>query len=57
MENDSLSKVMGIGYMCLVIDVGAKLVLENVMRVPDICLILIGKLYDEVYCNTFNGGQ
>ena len=59
MGNDGLAQVVGVGDVCLVTGIGAKLMLKNVRHVPDIRLNLIssGKLDDEGYCNTFHSGQ
>lgn len=59
MGNDGLAQVVGVGDVCLVTDIGAKLVLKNVRHVPDIRLNLIstGKLDDEGFCSTFYSGQ
>lgn len=59
MGNDGLAHVVGVGDVCLVTDIGAKLVLKNVRHVPDIRLNLIstGKLDDEGYCNIFHSGH
>uniref|UniRef100_A0A803N8D2 Retrovirus-related Pol polyprotein from transposon TNT 1-94-like beta-barrel domain-containing protein n=1 Tax=Chenopodium quinoa TaxID=63459 RepID=A0A803N8D2_CHEQI len=59
MGNDGLAQVVGVGDICLITDIGEKLVLKNVRHVLDIRLHLIskGKLDDEGYCNTFHSGQ
>ena len=59
MGNDGLSKVVGIGTICLETNTGSKLILKEVRHVPDIRLHLIstGRLDDDGYCNIFNEGQ
>ncbi|KAG5549866.1 hypothetical protein RHGRI_014986 [Rhododendron griersonianum] len=55
MGNEGLSKIVGMGNICLETSVGCKLVLKDVRHVPDIRLNLIstGKLDDEGYNNHF----
>jgi len=55
MGNKGLSKIIGIGYVCLETNLGYKLLLKNVRRVPDIRLNLIStdKLDDEGFNNKF----
>ncbi|KAF7149741.1 hypothetical protein RHSIM_Rhsim02G0038500 [Rhododendron simsii] len=55
MGNEGLSKIVGMGNICLETSVGCKLVLKDVRHVPDIHLNLIstGKLDDEGYNNHF----
>ena len=55
MGNNSVSKIVGIGDVCLETSIGNKLVLKVVRHVQDICLNLIstGKLDDEGFTNSF----
>ena len=59
MANRSVTKVVGIGDVVLVSDIGSKLILRDVRHVPDIPLNIIstGKLDDEGYESYFGGGQ
>lgn len=59
MGNDGVSKVVGIGDVCLETNNGTKLVLKNVKHVPDIRLNLISasNLDDDGFCNVFGDGQ
>lgn len=59
MENDGLSKIVGMGSVCLETNTGCKLLLKDVRHVPDIRLNLIstGKLDDEGYSNHFGEGK
>ncbi|CAH9100553.1 unnamed protein product [Cuscuta europaea] len=58
MGNNGLSKITGIGDICLKFDTGIKLVLHNVKHVPDMRLNLIfaGLLDDDGYNNNFGKG-
>lgn len=58
MGNDGVSKVVGIGDVCLETNNGTRLVLKNVKHVPDIRLNLIfaSKLDDDGFCNVFGNG-
>ncbi|GMP79351.1 hypothetical protein CsSME_00034932 [Camellia sinensis var. sinensis] len=55
MGNEGLSKIIGMGDVCLETNLGCKLLLKDVRHVPDIRLNLIstGKLDDEGYNNKF----
>ena len=55
MGNSGVSKIVGIGDVCLDTSIGNKLVLKDVRYVPDICLnlISIGRLDDEGFTNSF----
>ena len=55
MENNGVSKIMGIGDICLETSIGNKLILKDVRHVLDICLhlIFIGRLDDEGFTNYF----
>ena len=55
MENNGVSKIMGIGDICLETSIGNKLILKDVRNVLDICLnlIFIGRLDDEGFTNSF----
>ena len=59
MGNEGLSKIMGVGNICLETNIGCKLLLKDVRHVPDIRLNLIstGKLDDEGYNNHFGDGK
>ena len=59
MGNEGLSKIIGIGDICLETSLGCKLLLKNVRHVPDIRLNLIstGMLDDEGYNNHFGDGK
>ncbi|KAF5932870.1 hypothetical protein HYC85_029041 [Camellia sinensis] len=54
----SLSKIIGMGDVCLETNLGCKLLLKDVRHVPDIRLNLIstGKLDDEGFNNKFGNG-
>ncbi|KAM0004298.1 putative RNA-directed DNA polymerase [Helianthus debilis subsp. tardiflorus] len=58
MGNNGLSKIVGVGDVCLKFDTGMELVLHNVKHVPDIRLNLIsaGLLDDDGYHSTFGDG-
>ena len=58
MCNEGLSKIIGIGDVCLETNVGCKLLLKDVRQVPDMRLNLIstGKLDDEGFNNKFGDG-
>ncbi|KAJ0804413.1 putative RNA-directed DNA polymerase [Helianthus annuus] len=58
MGNNGLSKVVGVGDVCLKFDTGMELVLHNVKHVPDIRLNLIsaGLLDNDGYHSTFGDG-
>ncbi|PHT48255.1 hypothetical protein CQW23_12463 [Capsicum baccatum] len=58
MGNETISKVDGIGIICLETSTGSKLVLKNVKHAPNVRLHLIsvGVLNDEGYVST-NGGE
>lgn len=58
MGNNGLSKVVGIGDICLKFATGMELVLHNVKHVPDMRLNLIstGLLDDDGYYNNFGNG-
>ena len=55
MRNSGVSKIVGIGDVCLETSIGNKLVLKDVRHLPDIRLNLIstGKLDDEGFTNSF----
>ena len=55
MGNSGASKIVGIGDICLESSIGNKLVLKDIMHVPDIRLNLIstGRLDDEGFTNFF----
>ena len=55
MGNSGVSKIVGIGDVCLETNIGNKLVLKNVRHVLDICLNLIStsRLDDERFTNYF----
>ena len=55
MRNNGVSKIVGIGDICLETSVGNKLVLKDVIHVLVICLNLIStcKLDDERFTNSF----
>ena len=55
MRNIGVSKIMGIGDICLETSIGNKLVLKDVRHVLDIRLnlISIGRLDDEGFTNSF----
>ena len=55
MGNSGVSKIVGIGDVCLETTIGNKLVLKDVRHVPDIRLNLIstGRLDDEGFTNSF----
>ena len=55
MANSGVSKIVGIGDICLETSIGNKLVLKDVRHVPDIRLNLIstGRLDDELFRNSF----
>lgn len=57
MGNNGLSKIVGIGDVCLKFDTGMELVLRNVKHVPDMRLnvIFAGLLDDDGYNNFGNG--
>ena len=59
MGNSTVSKIMGIGDVCLEPSIGNKLVLKDVRHVPDIRLNLIstGRLDDEGFTNSFGGSK
>ena len=60
MENEDVSKIVGMGDICLETNIGCKLLLRDVRHVPDIWLNLIsaGKLDDEGrYNNNFSDGK
>ena len=54
MGNNGVSKIVGIGDICLDTSIGNKLVLKDVRHVPDICLnlISIGRLDDRGFTNS-----
>ncbi|CAH9132849.1 unnamed protein product [Cuscuta epithymum] len=58
MGNNGLSKIVGIGDICLKFDTGIELVLHIVKHVPDMRLNLIsaGLLDDDGYSNNFGNG-
>ncbi|KAJ0501528.1 putative RNA-directed DNA polymerase [Helianthus annuus] len=58
MGNNGLSKIIGVGDVCLKFDTGMELVLHNVKHVSDIRLNLIsaGLLDDDGYHSTFGDG-
>ena len=57
--NDDVSKIVGMGDICLETNIGCKLLLRDMRHVPDIQLNLIsaGKLDDEGYNNNFSDGK
>ncbi|KAJ9545871.1 hypothetical protein OSB04_025578 [Centaurea solstitialis] len=57
MGNHGLSKIVGVGDVCLKFDTGMELVLQNVKHVPDMRLNVLsaGLLDDEGYNNFGNG--
>ena len=59
MGNEGLSKIIGIGNICLETNLGCKLLLKDVRHVPNIRLNLIstGRLDDEGYNNHFGDGK
>ena len=59
MGNEDMSKIVGMGDICLETNIGCKLLLRDVRHVPDIRLNLIfaGKLDDEGYNNNFSDGK
>ena len=59
MGNEGLSKIIGMGNICLETNLGCKLLLKNVRHVPNICLNLIStrRLNDEGYNNHFSDGK
>ncbi|KAF7115099.1 hypothetical protein RHSIM_RhsimUnG0064500 [Rhododendron simsii] len=59
MGNEGVSKIVGMGDVCLETNTGCKLLLKDVRHVPDIRLNLIsaGKLDDEGYKNQFGDGK
>ena len=59
MGNETVSRVVGIGTICLKNSVGTKLVLNNVKHAPDVRLhlISIGVLDDEGYVSTNGDGK
>jgi hypothetical protein len=59
MGNEDLSKIVGIGDICLETNVDYKLLLKDMRHVPDIRLNLISteKLDSEGYNNTFSDGR
>ena len=57
MGNNGLSKIVGVGDVCLKFDTGMDLVLHNVKHVPDIRLNLISAdTFDDGFHSTFGGG-
>ena len=56
MGSSGASKIIGIGDICLETNLGSKLLLKDVRRVPDIHLNLIstGRLNDEGFTSWFN---
>ena len=59
MGNEDVSKIVGMGDICLETNIGCKLFLRDVRHVPDIRLNIIyaGKLDDEGYNNNFSDGK
>ncbi|KAF7129225.1 hypothetical protein RHSIM_Rhsim10G0050800 [Rhododendron simsii] len=59
MGNEGVSKIVGMGDVCLETNTGCKLLLKDVRHVPNIRLNLIsaGKLDDEGYKNQFGDGK
>jgi len=59
MGNETISREVGIGTVCLETSVGTKLVLNNVKHAPDVRLHLIsvGVLDDEGYVSTNGDGK
>ena len=57
--NQIVSRVVGIGIICLEPSVWTKLVLNNVKHAPDVCLHLIpvGVFDDKVYVSTNGAGK
>lgn len=59
MGNETVSRVAGVGTICLETSIGTKLVLNNVKHAPDVRLHLIsvGVLDDEGYVSTNGAGK
>lgn len=59
MDNKTVSRVTGVGTICLETSIGTKLVLNNVKHAPDVRLHLIsvGGLDDEGYVSTNGAGK
>lgn len=59
MGNDGVSKVVGMGDVCLKTSNGSQLILRDVRHAPDIRLNLIsvGRLDSDGFCNSFIGGE
>ena len=59
MGNETVSRVVGIGTICLETSIGTKLVLNNVKHAPDVRLHLIsvGVLDNEGYVSTNGNGK
>ena len=59
MGNSGISKVVGVGEVCLKFDTGMELFLHDVKHVPDMRMNLIstGLLDDEGYVSRFGNGQ
>ena len=59
MGNETISRVVGIGTICLETSVGTKLVLNNVKHAPDVRLhlIFIAVLDDQGYVSTNGYGK
>ncbi|CAH9120743.1 unnamed protein product [Cuscuta epithymum] len=59
MGNDGVSKVIGMGDVCLQTSNGTQLILKDVRHAPDIRLNLIsvGRLDNDGFCNSFIGGE
>ena len=59
MGNSGISKVVGVGEVCLKFDTGMELFLHDVKHVPDMRMNLIstGLLDDEGYVSSFGNGQ
>ncbi|KAF2294481.1 hypothetical protein GH714_011777 [Hevea brasiliensis] len=59
MGNDNLSKVVGKGDACLMIENGMRLVLRDVRHIPNmrLNLIFVDRFDNEGFCNTFKNGK
>ena len=59
MGNDGVSKVIGVGDVCLQTNMGMQLLLRGVKHAPDVCFILISvQVLDDVgYDNHFGSGK
>ena len=59
MGNSGVSKIVGVGDICVKTDVGCTLVLRDVRHIPDLRLNLMstGRLDDDGYESRFAGGR